>query len=1091
MKRLTLLVTCFLISMGLAIAQNKQASGTVFDENGEPIVGASVIAKGATTIGTATDVNGRFSLTVPESVSTLIVRYIGYINAEITASSNVQVAMKPDTRMLDEVVVTAMGMTRPEKSLGYASSTVKSDELTRAIPTTVMSGLAGKVAGVNITSGGGTGTAQKVVIRGYSSLPTTSGGSANNNPLYVVDGVPVRNSFLGSSGLNNATDFGSQVSDINPDDVESVTVLKGASATALYGSRAANGVILITTKRGEANSRVHVDYSGSVSASNVLRTPKFQNMFGEGWPLFDEMENGSWGPKLDGMKRPWGAPLDKKGVLDLVNGEHREKPFEFVENNIRNFYQNGLDVTNNVSISGGTKTSAFVLSYNNTSSTGIIPDNANKYMRNTFSFRGNSEYKRLKTKYDVNYSRKDIIQVRGGQGQAANGGATLFQNIIQMPVDINISRDLKDISDPYNGVDNYFTPYATNPYWIIKNNTSSYQDDHVYGNFELSFELTEGLTAIGRLGGDFINYREYTRGGIYRPSLNSWQAYGSKTAEPGYYKEFYRSYEQIDATALLNANYDLNQDFHITGFAGWNFLQMGTAYMESYLAGLNVEGWYSLENGTAQPTTISFPKSPTKRVIGLLGQGDISYRNWAYLGLSLRNDWSSSLPIDNNSFFYWGVNASFILTDAISSLKNNSALSFLKLRGGWGQTGNDADPYYTNANFSPTKIGLGFGNLYLPLNNVAGLMETARIPSKTLRPEITTELEFGVDVRFFNNRLGLDVAWYDRDTKDQIIAASIAPETGYTSRVMNMGLVNNTGIELHLTGTPVKTNDFTWNLGATFTKNKSKVEKLWEGADEYVLTSVFDVSFKAIVGQPLGVYQVPKIRKVGDMSTDDPNSPNIGKTVVNANGFPITLSSDFETLGGSAPDFMAGFSTDFTFKGFTLSALVDWRQGGLFYSNTARMLDWNGNGTNTMFNERQPFLVLNSVKVISEAGGSNPSAIYAENDIPVMLTTQYAYWNYSSYNKGLESNAVVSRTFVKLRELTLSYALPKKLMTKTPFSNVELGVFGNNLFLWTAANNNYADPEVTNYGNDITSELGEFSAAPSVRTFGCKLKVSF
>ena len=1090
MKKLALFWTCFLISMTLAIAQNKQVSGTVKDEKGEPITGASVIAKGAATYGTATDIYGNFSFTVPESVNTLVVKFIGYTDAEVAASTNVQITLTSDETVLGEVVITAFGMTRSAKSVGYATSTVKSEDLNRAIPTSVMSGLAGKVAGLSISTGGGTGTSQKVIIRGYSSLPTSSGGTANNNPLFVVDGVPVRNNYLGSSGLNNATDYGSQIGDINPDDVESVTVLKGASATALYGGRAANGVILINTKRGETNSKVHVDYTGSVAVSNILRTPKFQNMFGEGWPLFDAMENGSWGPKLDGMERIWGAPLDEKGVFSLQNGKERTKPFEFVENNLRNFYENGLETVNNVSISGGTRSSAFIFSYNNTSSDGVIPGNTDKYSRNAFSFRGNSEYKRFKMKYDVNYARKDISQVRGGQGQAANGGATTFQNLIQIPVDVSLKRDLSDINNPYNNLDNYFTPYAVNPYWIVKNNTSSYQDDHVYGNFELSLELTKGLTAIGRLGGDFLNYHEYTRGAINRPAANSWQTYGNKTPDPGYYKEFYRSYEQIDASALLNANYELNNDFHFSGFAGWNLLQMGSAYIESELAGLNVDGWYSLENGTALPNTISFPKAPTKRVIGLLAQGDISYRNWAFFGLSLRNDWTSTLPINSNSYFYWGFNASLILTDAIQSLKNNSTLSFLKLRGGWGQTGNDADIYYTNAYFSPTKIALGFGNLYLPLNNVAGLSETARIPSKSLRPEITTELEFGTDIRFFNNRLGLDFAWYNRDTKDQIIAASIAPETAYTSRVMNMGLVNNRGVELHLTGTPVKTKDFTWDVGMTFTKNRSEVKKLWDDAKEYLLTSAFDVTFKAIVGEPLGVYQVPKIRTVGDVSGDNPSSPDAGKTVVNANGFPITLATEFETLGSSAPDFMAGFNTAFTFKGISFSALIDWRQGGLFYSNTARMLDWNGNGTNTMYNERQPFLVPNSVKLVSEASGNNP-AVYAENDIPVMLTTQYAYWNYSSYNKGLESNAVVSRTFVKVRELTIKYALPERLLAQTPFSKLEIGVFGNNLFMWTAKNNNYVDPEVTNYGNDITSDLGEFSAAPSVRTFGCTLKVSF
>jgi TonB-linked SusC/RagA family outer membrane protein len=1072
MKKITLTLIGMILAVGALIAQTVQVSGVVTDAaDGQPLPGVSVVVKG-TTVTSVTDANGRYTINVAGD-ATLAFSFIGMKTQEeaVAGRTTIDVTLEGSTVALSEVVVTALGMKRSERSVGYATATVKTDELNAAIPLSVLDGLSGKVAGVNISTGGGTGTSQKVIIRGVSSF-------SSNNPLYIVDGIPIRNTYTGSSGLNNATDFGTQAGDINPDDVESVTILKGASATALYGSRAANGVILITTKRGNTDSKVQVTYTGSVTASNVLRTPQFQNMFGEGWPLFDPMENGSWGPRLDGLEHAWGAPLTN-GVYDAANGIERTKKFEFADNNIRNFYENGLEYNNNISISGGNKTTSFVLSYNNVTADGVIPGNADKYVRNTFSFRGATKYKRISAEYDVSYVRKDIDQVRGGQGQAANGGATTFQNLIQIPVDVSLSRDLKDINDPYNNVDNYFTPYAVNPYWIIQNNTSTYQDDRVYGKVEVNVEIIKGLTATGRLGGDFTNYRSYTRGGIYRPAADSWQQNGGKTAEPGYYGENYNSLEQIDAMALLNADYDLNEDFHVSAVGGWNFNQLGSSSLESYLAGLNVPNWYSLDNGSQLPTTVSFPKAPTKRIIGLLAQGDISYRNWAFLGLSLRNDWSSTLPPESNSFFYWGVNASVILTDAISALKNNHILSFLKIRGGWGQTGNDAPAYRTYSYFQPTKIGLGFGNLYLPLNNVAGLTELNTIPNMTLQPEITTELEFGFDVRFLDNRVGIDFAWYNRDTKNQIISATVAPETGYTSRTRNVGLINNTGIELRLYGTPVETKDFTWNIGVTFAKNNSEVKELWDDVQEYSLGSAYDVNFKAIKGQPLGVYQVPKIRK-----TDD------GETVVNGNGFPITLSNEFETLGSSSPDFTMGFNTRVTYKGISLSAVIDWRQGGLFYSNTERMLDWNGNGWNTLFNERQPFLVPNSVKLVTEATPNTP-AVYAENDIPVMTTTQYAYWNYSSYNKGLEGNAVLDRTYVKVRELTLSYAFPKAWFIKTPVNGLEMSIIGRNLFMWTAANNNYVDPEITNYGNDIASELGEFSAAPSVRTFGGSVRIIF
>jgi len=904
-----------------------------------------------------------------------------------------------------------------------------------------------------------------------------------------VDGIPIRSGYMGNymenTGLNNSTDFGSQAGDINPEDVESVTVLKGASATALYGSQAANGVIIINTKKGTNDSKIRVEYTGTMQVSNILRTPQLQNMFGEGWPNFDPHENGSWGPRLDGQVRTWGAPLNAIGVYDEENGKRREKKFEFVKNNIRDFYENGMEYVNNISVTGGNNTSSFVLSYNNTLSDGVIPSNADKYMRNTFSFRGETKYKKFTASYTVNYVRKDINQVRGGQGSTTNGGSTTFQQLVQIPVDLSISRELKDITNPYNTVDNYFTPYAWNPYQIISSNMSKYQDDRIYGKIELNLELMKGLKAIARLGGDFTNNHVYYYGDVLKPSPNSWTKAGGRAAEPGYYEEYYETTDYINATTLLNADYNLSKDIRMTGVVGWDLSQWGRGYLDSYLAALNVPGWYSLENGTTLPTSASSPKAPYKRLIGALGQFDFSYRNWAFLGLSLRNDWSSTLPPGKNSYFYWGPSASVILTDAITELKGNSTLSFLKLRASWGQTGNDAPYYRTYSYFSPTKIGLGFGNLYLPLNGVAGLSEYNTIPSMTLKPEINTETEFGIDLRLFHNRVNIDFAWYNRETFNQTINASVAPETAYTSRSLNVGRINNKGIEVAVNLIPVQTKDFTWSIGASFTKNNSKVKELYnnlsgEPVKEMTLSSSYDIVYKVMKDQPLGIFQVPKIRR-----TDD------GKIVVNANGLPISLANEYETLGNSSPKFTMGFNTRLTYKGVSVSTVLDWRNGGLFYSNTARMLDWNGNGWNTLYNERQPFLIPNSVKLVSEASGTKP-AVYAENDIPLSTSAGVLnYWNYSTANKGMESNAVLDRSYFKVREIAISYSLPKKILAKTPVSGLSLSIIGSNLFMWTAAKNNYVDPEVTNWGNDLVSELGEFNAAPSVRTFGGSIKITF
>jgi len=1075
MRKLTFFIAClFLIGVGLVNAQTKSVSGKVLSaEDGQPVIGASVMVKGTTT-GTITGVNGDFTLVMQGNAKTLVVSYVGMKTIEIEAKNGVTIKMESDTKVIDEIVVTAMGINRSAKSLGYAASTVKSEELTRTTPLSVTNGLTGKVAGLNISSSGGTGTSEKVIIRGITSFN-------NNQPLYVVDGIPIQNSFMGVGAQNQAVDFGNQAGDINPDDVESVTVLKGASSTALYGSRAANGVILITTKRGTKDSKIKVAYTGTATVSNVLRVPQFENMFGQGWPLLNQAgtpepglgENGSWGPKLDGLMRKWGAPLGDNGVYSAT-GTQRTKPFSFVENNLRNFYENGLELTNNISISAGNQNTSFVISYNNVSSDGILPSDADKYNRNTFSVRGDANYKKFHANVDINYVRKDIRQVRAGQGGAT--GATTFQDIIQTPVDIDYQL-LKDINDPYNNIDNFYTGYAQNPYWIIANNQSVYQDDRAYGKVELNYDIMPGLKATGRLGADFTNARTKGWAAQVLQSAAGWAMQFSSKSIPGNYEEDYVSYGQLDATTMLSADYTIASDFRVTGNLGWNLNQRTKSEIDAYQGALDVPLWYNLTNGTSLATTTT--SVYTRRLIGLFLQGDVSYKDWAFLGLSARNDWSSTLPISGNSFFYGGANVSVVLTDAVKSLKTNT-LNYLKLRGGLGQTGNDASVYLTNNKFVPTQIALGFGNLYLPLSSISGITESNTLANQSLKPEITTESEVGLDMKMFNNRLGLDLAYYNRDTKNQIIVAGISPESGYTGKVRNVGWINNHGIEVHLFGSPIKTKDFEWELGVTYAKNWSLVKELWDNVQNYQWTSGYDVTYMMLKGQPVGMFQVPKIRTVTDAA-----SPYYGKTVVNSSGLPVILSNEFNTIGSSNFDYTMGLSTSFRYKSLSLNVVFDYRQGGYFFSNTARMLDWNGNGTNTMFNERQPFLVPNSVKEIT-------TGVFAENDIPLMTSSGVLnYWNYSSANKGMEANTVLPKTYVKLREVSLNYAFPKSWFAKSPIADVQFSLIGRNLLMWTAAKNNFVDPDQSNYGNDITSNFGEFSSAPSVRNMGASLKVNF
>lgn len=1079
MKKIALLLVFFAFGLQVLMAQTKDISGTVTSaDDGGAIPGVSVSVKG-TSIGTVTDMDGVFRLKVPQDAKTLKFTFVGMASQEVTVGNQtkIDVKMVSENISVDEVVVTAMGIKRSEKSLGYSASTVKSDELIRATPISVTNGLTGKVAGLSISNSGGTGTSEKVIIRGFTSFN-------NNQPLYIIDGVPILNSFMGSATQNQAVDFGNQAGDINPDDVASVTVLKGASATALYGSRAANGVILITTKRGATDSKLQVSYTGTATVSNVLRVPQYENMFGQGWPLLNQagtnepglQENGSWGPALDGLDRTWGAPLNAQGVYTPVasGGVQRIKPFASVKNNLRDFYENGLETNNNVSVSSGNQTTSFIMTYNNVSSNGILPTNVDKYNRNTFSVRGDANFSKFHAKADINYVRKDIRNVRGGQGGAT--GATTFQDLIQTPVDVPYT-SMKNYNDPYNTVDNFYTAYASNPYWIIANNQSVYQDDRIYGNIELGYDLTSWLKAVGRFGGDFTNSRQKAWAAQMIPSATSWIILNGRSAVPGNYEEYNVNQNQLDATFMLNANYGLSKDVRVTGTAGYNLNQRGTYYIDAIQGSLDVPLWYNLSNGTALPTTTS--SSNRRRLIGAFVQGDISYKDWAFFGVSARNDWSSTLPKGKNSFFYGGINASVILTDAIKSLQD-SPISYLKLRAGLGQTGNDADVYLTNGKFIPTQITLGFGNLYTPLNGVSGLSLSNAIYNQGLKPEISTELEFGMDLKMLHNRIGLDLAWYDKNTKDQIISAAVPPESGFTSKVRNVGLINNQGIEARLYGTPIKSQNFEWEVGVTFAKNWSVIKELWDNVDRYVWTSAYDVYYVMLKGQAFGQFQVPKL-----LTVTDKTSPNYGKVIVNSAGIPQISSTEFTTIGSSTPDFTMGFTSTWKYKGFSLGIVVDYRQGGYFYSNTARMLDWNGNGTNTMFNARQPFLVPNSVKELTPG-------VYAENDIPLMTTGGILnYYNYSSSNKGMESNCVLPRTYAKLREVTFNYTLPKKWLAKTFIKDAQISLIGRNLLMWTPQKNNFVDPDQSNYGNDVSSNFGEFSSAPTVRNLGASLKLNF
>lgn len=1061
MRKFTALIALLLLcGMQLVFAQSR-VTGTVLDKsNGSPIPGTTILEKG-TTNGTLSANDGKYDITVSDG-ATLVFRFIGMKSIEIPVGSrtNIDVELEYETQNIEGIVITAIGISRKEKALGYSATSVGSEELNRAAPISVMNSLQGKVAGVRIAStSGAPGASTSVIVRGFSSL------NGDNQPLYVVDGSPIENSRVGGESFSRSNDFGNAANDINPDNIENVTILKGATATALYGSRAANGVVMITTKGGKIGSdkeSLKVDFSSSADFSTPLRTPQLQNTFGQGWSgHWDSQENGSWGPRMDGTVRPWGNVVDDSQLI---------KPFEAQENNLNDFYTLGQAFNNTVTVSGGSKTNTFLVSYNNVASNGIIPTDADSYKRNGLTLKGGLKVNKFSVSGSANYINKNSQFVTTGQGTST--GATMFQEIIQTPRDLSIV-DMIDYENKFYNPDNFYTPYAQNPYFVLNENGNDFISERFYGNTFMKYDFTKNLFASARFSTDILSstlkdWQAVAIPGAGTPNEGSNIAVGGLSEQSRYSKEF-------NTDLMLNYTKELSESFNLSALLGANILKRDYRSQITTVEELTVPNFYNLSNSPNAPTQAS-SYYEQKRLIGVYSQIDLAYNDYLFLNLVARNDFSSTLPEDNNSFFYPGVGLSFVLTDAIDALHNNNVLSFARLRSSWGKTGNDADPYQIYSTLVAANVGLGFGEIAFPLAGVSAFEIGNTIGNNELEPEITSEWEVGADLRFFNSRLAFDFAYYSKKTDGQIMQADIAPSSGYTLRVVNLGLVSNKGIELSATVIPIRTNDWKWELNYTYTKNNSLVEELPDGLDKYLLQDAYGIEFNAVLGEPLGVF-----------SGHAPKYTEDGQIIVDAStGIPVN-NEEKEVYGNSQADYMMGLRSSLTYKSWSLGATVDYQKGGLFYSYTARLNYFVGNATNTLYNDRNPFIVPNSVV---ETTNDDGDIVYVENTTMIDKSNINEYWNQTTNNM-ISREHVLDKTFFKLREVTLAYSLPQSLVKKTPFTNLSLTLFGRNLLLWTPSDNNFIDPESTNYGNDLSGMFGEFAVGPTVRSFGVKLNLSF
>ena len=1064
-KRLTMFLASLLIC--ISAAAQTQVTGTVLSqEDGQPIIGAAVRIEGIK-VGMLTDVNGRFSLTMPKGKTQITISYLGYETKTVTAKNGMRVFMKADAHSLDEVVVTAMGMNRQQKTLGYSAQQLDSEELTLGKMTDVTSALAGKVAGVQIsTTSTDPGQANSVIIRGISSI------NGNNQPLYVVDGVPLQQTtFSGTQkGQDEFANAVGGISSINPNDIESMTVLKGAAATALYGSRAANGVIMITTKGGKkhGDKNMQISYDGSVQWRQVSHLPKFQNDFGQGWNGQQTfIENGSWGPEFDGSTQVYGP---------IWNHQQLIHKYEAQEDNIKDFFDTGISTNHSVALNGVSNDNkmTYYLSYSYTSDNGIIPGDKDTYKRNTIAYRGSYEANEwLKLSSSVNLSNSKTNTVGTYQG------TSMIDGILEFPRDISLV-DRQDLDSPFATPEAWYTPYGiTNPYWAIENNYNHNDAKQVFGKIQADIKPLKQLTLTYRFGFDYTDYDHKL--GVPEIALDDAlinEDYGyapSKMNQSGYVSaQYLRKYElNHDFLANWQDKY-LDDKLDVNLMAGVNMSERYATYTRNQTDGLTFgTGFWQLSNGSTK--TEIMENQSKRRSVGLFADLTLGWDEMVYLDITARNDWSSTLPLEKNSYFYPGATLSWIFTKLIPQ---NDYLTFGKVRVAYGKTGNDAGVYQVYLRYVQA-----YSNGYyasdltkFPFNGINAFQAASTAGSNDLKPEMTTEFEVGINLAFFNNRINIDASYYNRNTDDQIFTLPVDPSTGFSFMVTNFGKVNNKGFELLVNTVPVQTKDFRWELGFNFSKNKNKVVSMPESLEGGMVNingfSAGDdaVYMRAVEGLPMG-----------ELFTYLPQYTDDGKLIVGESGLPLLTDEVKDTGKNVNPDWTGGVTTSLSAYGFTLSASLDIRKGGYMFSRTKNLMQFTGNGEATTYNERRPFVIPNSVYA---DGTENTTPIYLNN------SSYQDYFNNYGAGEGGEFY-LMDRSFVKMRNLTLAYTLPKSIVSKIYLSDVTLSLFANNLFTWTHKSNRYIDPETSSYGNDLEGLFGELYSNPACRNFGFNVGVKF
>ncbi len=1029
----------FFALIGSVFAQERTITGTVTSAEDETSLPGVNVRVTGTTVGTITDVNGEYSIDVPESATTLSFSFVGMRTQEVAiGTSNVlNINLVPELQELDEVVITALGISKEKKALGYSVTEIGSEDLSTVKETNVINSLSGRVAGVVLTeSPSGPGGGTRVVIRGNNSL------RGNNQPLYVVDGVPIDNSGFGSAnGTGTANyrrdDYGTGISDINPDDIESISVLKGPNAAALYGSRASNGVILITTKKGKKGKGVGVTYSTSLTFENPLLLPKFQNEYGQGsmgnyYTDVDELKNygSSWGGKIDGQSHMYWT------------GENRT--YTAQEDNVKDFFRTGSTFINTLAMEAGNENSSVRFSYTNNDANSILPNAG--LVKHNFNIRALTD---LSDKLSID------TKVTYFNQQSSNRPFHGTEGVMAYVYDIPRNLDITDLEDYQNEEDYSVNTYTSgtngNPYWVVNHDVNEDSRDRIMGFAKVNYEFTDWLSAFVRVGTDVVSHK-----------IETVNQYGHWFYGSGRFNYSTRKTSETNADFLFMFDKDFGSDLRISGIFGGNHMYETYEYQ-----GVSGEDLKIPTKPTVASAGLSLPGyTPLreKMINSLYGSASISYRGFVYLDLSGRNDWSSTLPEDNWSYFYPSASLSVLLNDFIDPDAN--MLDFLKARGSWAKVGSDTSPYQLDIAFNLQQQGyLGLTTLSRP---------SVRM-NTDLKPEQTISTEFGVEARFLGNRVYTDISYYQIESSDLIMDVPVPAATGYSQFRSNVGKVSNKGIEILVGGIPVQAADFEWDISFNISHNKNTLDELIEGLTHFTFSTTN--SGNIVVQATVKDEEENLEGGFGDIYGTDWLKNDNGDIVVDAQGRPLATSEKVY-LGNYQPDWVGGISNRLSYKGITLRGLIDIRVGGQIFSGTDASLDASGVSEKTLEYREEGITVDGVVNT-----GTTESPVYETNTVEI---TGQQYWG--SY-AGIASNYIYDQTYVKLRELSLSYQLPRNVFENTFIQSVSVGLIGRNLaFLYKDLEN--FDP-ISSYSTSNFAQGILYFTLPTTRSIGFNVNVKF